>query len=120
MGFRAFVSKVRKQTAVYWAPAEYSKTNEAFTFEDPVELRVRWSGTNEQLFNDDGTPYQPKYKVIVPQEVATGGFLWEGSLSSLSYQEKKDPFKVLTAYRIKALKEIPDFKATYTYRVAYL
>lgn len=120
MGFARFLSKIRKQTAVYWAPSETTGGNKVETFADPVELQVRWAGTTEQMYREEGTPFVPKFKVMVGQDVETGGFMWLGRLSELGYQEKKNPRLLNLAYRIEAFKSVPDIKNTATYRVAYL
>jgi hypothetical protein len=111
MGIEKFLEKISVQTAVYWG----SPTNDGYggiTYDDPVEISVRWENTTKLITIADGQQYTCLAEVIVNQDVDVNGYLYLGVLDDLTESEQSDPKSVEGAYRIKRFDKIPMIKKT--------
>lgn len=130
-----FLTKMRKQWAVYWPPAstdQFSKVK----YGTPVELRVRWKDSTELFMDKAGKEQVAHSKVYVGLKTAAGvavevkelGVLWLGPnygktahpLTGLDTAHRNDPFKNLKAWTIQRLDISPDAKAKDFLVVAFL
>ena len=50
----SIITKMRKQTAVYWALSSYDEYGQP-TWDSPVEIECRWEDKSEEFIVSDGT-----------------------------------------------------------------
>ena len=108
-----------RQTAVYWGNPQSDGTG-GRTFDDPVELSVRWEQRQELFIDVGGQEVTSQAVVYVDQDVDIGGYLYLGDLDDLSSAEEASPLTVDGAYEIRGLKKLPDIKASRFMRKAWL
>lgn len=70
----------RKQKAVLWPILGVDEFNEP-TYDDPVELNVRWTWKNMQAVSPTGSPMALDAQVVVGEVVYIGSLMWEGTLA---------------------------------------
>ena len=109
-----------KQTAVYWA----SPTPDGYggnTWDDPVEISVRWDDISEEIKDSKGIETVSRAKIIVTQDVDLGGMLYLGTLDDLDSEQEGDPMTVDGAYPIIKFSKIPaPLKTDDFFRMAYV
>jgi hypothetical protein len=115
----SLISKMRRQTAVYWARTGTNDRGRA-VFDNPVELRVRWDGVVEEFVSPDGRTGLSHAKVYVGEDVTLGGILWLGTLADLTDAQEAAPLTITGAYEIRRFDTIPNMKATEFLRIATL
>ena len=72
MGITKFIESVCKQTAVYWGdPVEDGRGGK--TFEDPVEIKCRWTDYMTLVKDDKGQEYKTQAKLLVVEDLDYGG-----------------------------------------------
>lgn len=109
MSIISFISKVCVQDAVYWAPGTDNGFGEkTWTV---TQIKVRWEGGSDTIINKYGKEVVSSAKVMVQQELNVDGFLYLGTLSSLTTSQKENPLLVDTAYPIQKLEITPLFKS---------
>lgn len=108
-----------KQTAVYWGSPQSDGAG-GRTFDDPVELSVRWEQRQELFIDASGQESTSKAVVYLGQDVDIGGYLYLGDLDGLSSAEEGDPLTVGGAYEIRGFEKTPDIKADQFLRKAWL
>lgn len=120
----SILNRMRRQYAVYWAPAGVGSDGEA-TYARPIELRVRWEGMkmllrSDPLYKDN----QSREVVYVPQVVVAGGVLWKGRLATCPAAKTVDPYQPFAgdelAREISRFAEYPTINAKKFLRVAVL
>lgn len=99
-----------KQTAVYWGNPQ-SDGYGGRTFDDAVEISVRWSDRQEMFIDTQAREQVSRAVVHVATDLAVGGYLYLGELADLSSAEEGDPLSVSTAYEIRSLSKTPDIGA---------
>lgn len=110
-GTLKFIEKVCVQTAVYWGnpqPDGYGGN----TFQTGIEIPVRWEDKTEKKINKYGEETVCKAVVMTPEDKEDGGYLYLGTLASLSAAQKADPKLVETAYPIQTIERTPLFKSS--------
>lgn len=117
------VSNIEKrlvQTAVYWGNPEPDGEG-GYTWDDPIELDVRWEDSQELVLNNNGEEVLSKAKVTVSQDVDEGGWLYLGSLDESALDSTSDPRDVDGASPIVSFRKVPRIGSTTRfYRVAYV
>ncbi|MCK4858882.1 MAG: hypothetical protein KAT58_12990 [candidate division Zixibacteria bacterium] len=99
-----------KQTAVYWGNPQ-SDGYGGRTFDDAVELDVRWQDRQELFVDAQGREQISRAVAYVATDLDIGGYLYLGELADLSSAEEGDPLSVSTAYEIRAISKTPDIGA---------
>ena len=113
MSLNSLIARILKQTATYWAKTGTDGYGKA-TFTSPAALLVRWTDKQEIIRNAQGNEAVSNAQVIVGQDVTIGGYLYLGTNAGA------DPTVVSGAREIRAFDKIPDKKAIYFFRKAYL
>lgn len=111
MGIEKFLQSISVQTAVYWG----NPTEDGYgglTFDDPMELAVRWEEKTKAITTDDGEEYVSIAEVIVNQDVDKDGYLYLGSLGDLDSGDLENPEVIIGSYRIRRFDKIPMIKST--------
>lgn len=104
MSIASFLTKIRKQDAVYWgAPVDDGQGG--FTWAAPVEIKCRWENISDLFIDDNGEQAVSKAEVIVDRIMEIGGYLWLGELDSTI---PSDPMDLEEAYKIRSFESIPD------------
>lgn len=108
-----------KQTAVYWGNPQ-SDGYGGRTFEDPVEINVRWSDRQEMFVDAQAREQTSRAVVHTATDLVVGGYLYLGTLADLSSAEEGDPLSLSTAYEIRAFSKTPNIRADNFVRKAWL
>lgn len=105
MSISAFIKRKCKQTIVYWGnPHSNGFQN---VFDAPVEIKGRWEEKNQLIRDEQSVSVASRTLVYVTQELDEEGWLWLGSLSSLSVAQKANPKLVDGASIIKKFEKSP-------------
>jgi len=119
----SIITKIQKQTAVYWAPSSVTEFD-AFgkpVVIDPVQLKCRWDEVNEEFVAPDGTRQVSRAKVFIESDVELGGVLMLGTLTEAEASGfADDPKEEDGAWEIRAFRKIGNLKATEFLRIAFL
>ena len=99
-----------KQTAVYWGNPS-SDGYGGRTFDDAVEMSVRWQDRQELFVDAQGREQTSRAVVYVATDLIVGGYLYLVELADISSAEEGDPLAVATAYEIRAISKTPDIGA---------
>jgi hypothetical protein len=113
----SIITKVLKQTAVYWAPSGTNAYGQP-TYSAPVEIAVRWDDMSEEFLGPDGDRELSRAKVMVASDVELRGVLMLGDLGSSVDQD--DPKANEGAWEIRMFKKIGTIKQTEYFRQAFL
>lgn len=108
MSIGSFLTKIRKQTAVYWGPGTPDGKG-SFSFPSPVEVDCRWEDKAMEFVDRDGNQAVSSSYVIVDQEMAEGGYLKQGDLDSAT---PDSPIGDEDAHMIRKFNVIPDLRNT--------
>ncbi len=110
----SIISRMRKQDAVYWsltaAGIKYDTFGNPVNAVQPIQIKCRWDGSQEEFLDSEGTKRMSQAVVFVDRDVDIGGYLFEGVVADL--QNQTDPRKNSEAFEIKAFKRTPNLKAT--------
>jgi len=118
-GQSALLTDKLRQTTVYWGNPQNDGAG-GRTFDEPVELSVRWEQRQELFVDANGQESTSKAVVYVDRDVDIGGYLYLGDLDDLSSTEEGDPLTVDGAYEIRSFKKLPDIKADRFLRKVWL
>lgn len=117
-GRSTLTTSALKQTAVYWG----NPTPDGLggrTFDDPVEISVRWERKQELIIDQNGEEVTSHAIVYVSQDMELGGYLYLGALADLS-SSTENPQEVDEAREIRRFDKIPDLRGTRFTRAAWL
>lgn len=111
------LTKMLTATGVYWgSPIPDGYGNQ--TTVAPVEITMRWQDADEVIAIDGGREVNSTAKIFTSVDTATGGFLYLGTLASLSGE--KDPYKVDTAKQIIKRAKLPTLDGTQFLRTSWV
>jgi hypothetical protein len=114
----SIITKMRKQTAVYWEPLGTRDEFGNNLFSDPVEIDCRWEDDVKQFVGRDGETYLSASIVYVDRDVEVGGVLLLGAIDSS--MDAEEPLSRVGASEIKQFAKLPNLKNTEYLRTAYL
>lgn len=119
------ITRMRKQTAVYWPLASVDSGGVAADdygvpeVTNPFEISVRWEDRNEEFLDATQTRQLSNAIVFVDRDVDVGGILMLGVLTDVvAGADVKD--KNRTAFEIKRYDKLPNLRATEFLRTAFL
>jgi|2_EtaG_2_1085320.scaffolds.fasta_scaffold00255_9 hypothetical protein len=113
----SFLTSNHKQTIVYWGTPTKDKWG-GRTFATPVEITGRWEDNQEVFIDGTGREAVSKAFVYIGQDVDLEGYLYLGTLASIS--SAASPKAVDGAFEVRAFNKIPNLKATDFERKAIL
>lgn len=119
MGVQQIVERFAKQTSVYWGSPSIDGYG-GFTFDDPVEISVRWEDSTKVITDNMGKEIVSMARIMLTQDVEEQGYLYLGELTDLTAAQKANPMLIETAFEIKRFDKVPDIKATEFFRECYL
>jgi len=105
-----FLTKNHNQTIVYWASPSVSDKWGNRTFTAPVELSGRWEDRQDLFIDPSGRERVSRAVVFLGQDVDVGGYLYLGTLLSIS--SAVNPKSVTNAYEIRAFSKIPNLRSS--------
>jgi hypothetical protein len=114
------IEKVAKrfcvETAVYWGNPQNDGYG-GFTFDTPVEIKCRWEEKSEVNIGWFSTGFPgnlllSKASVLVLQDLDLQGYLYRGTLASLSGYDTSKPKAISNAYIIHRFDRIPMVRKT--------
>lgn len=114
-----YPNNLLKQTAVLWTVS----TTDGYagrTYAAGVAIIVRWLDKQELFIDSQGREVRSQAVVIVDRAIATGSYLYLGTLASLSAGQQADPKLVATAREVRAVSAVPNARATATVRKVWL
>lgn len=95
---------MRRQAASYWKRSEVDEHGK-WSFEEPVEIKCRWTDDQVQFLNSQGELETSQSVVYVDREMGVGDWIRLGELS-----EESDPLQAAGAHEIKAFRKTPDLR----------
>lgn len=110
----SIISKMRKQTAVYWGPPVESGDGDQ-TYPDPVEIECRWEDVNGAVLSFPSNDVLNDSTVYSDRDLEVNGYLYLGTLSEV---DGLTPDEVPLARRIKGFSKLPNLRATEYLRTA--
>jgi len=111
------LTRMLKQTAVYWALA--GNSGQGPTFSDPVEVTCRWDWKQEKFMAGGGIVEELVSQAVVlcETDLAVGGFIALTDLDSLSSSQIPQDND---AYEIKGYEKVGNVRGTQHLRKAWL
>jgi len=98
-----------KQTAVYWgSPTPDGSGGE--TFAAPAEISVRWETYTELLVDTSGSEHVTNAKVWCESDLVENGYLYLGTITSISESLRTYPLSVEGAFPIIKVEEVPSVR----------
>jgi hypothetical protein len=94
----------RRQTAVYWGSPQPDGYG-GWTFDAAIELTVRWEDRVRLYIDQQGREQQSRATVFPDRELDEGGYLYLGTLDSLTAGQRADPLTVEGSRKI-AVREM--------------
>ena len=126
MSLESTIKRACKQTAVYWGNPVNDGTG-GFTFDDAVEIKVRWEDRKEVFVAPTGDQLVSKAIVYAMQDLDENGYLYLGTLDSLYDSAESsggaidNPKEIDGAYPIRRPDKTPVFGSTTSFiRKVYL
>lgn len=113
------IKKMCKQDAIYWPPDVVSDDYGQRTSVAPIDLKVRWEDTIQQMVDEKGTAFQSKAEVYVLQDVKLSGIMCQGKTTDAGI-DLRVPMNNDGAYEIKKIDKIPTLSAKQFVRIVYL
>ena len=108
-----------KQAAVFWGNPR-SDGYGGRTFDDPVEIDVRWADRQEMFVDTQKREQISRAVVHTATDLVVGGYLYLGTLADLSSAEEGDPLSISAAYEIRAFSKTPNIRADQFVRKVWL
>ena len=105
----SFITRNHNQTIVYWGTPEKDKFG-VKTFAVPVEISGRWEDKNDLFIDASGRESVSKAFVFVGQDLDLQGWLYLGTLASIS--SAADPKGIDSAFEIRQVIKTPNLKST--------
>lgn len=111
MSIKNFISRVCKQTAVYWGnPVD---TGDGRTWDAPVEIKCRWQDRKQVIMEDNGEKLISRALVFTNQELDYNGLMYLGTLNGLDSTQETDPTTIDEGVCIiKRFEKIPAIAST--------
>ncbi len=113
------IEKYCKQIAVYWEFKEYDGFGSA-SYEDPVEIRTRWSDITEVIADSTGKEVVSRTQVHTLIDLEHESYLHLGRLDDLTTDEKADPKTVDGAREVIRFTKVPSISGRVNVRKVYL
>lgn len=108
-----FINRNLKQTVTYWAPAGFNAYRERL-FDDPVTILGRWEDNVQLVRSVNGEEVVSKSTVFLASDVAAGGYLALGDLTSEASPQDANAHPIIT------FTSTPDIRSVSTERKAYV
>ncbi len=111
------ISKMRKQTAVYWALSSVNTYGEN-QYAAPVEIACRWEDVSVEFLDNDGSTQMSRARVYVDRDVIIGSVLMLGVIADIT--DEVNIKENAGAWEIRKFDNLPNLKATEFLKTAML
>jgi hypothetical protein len=115
MSIESFIKKICVEVAVYWG-SPVADGYGGFTFAAPVELKppngVRWDNKISVKSDSQGMEQVCDAEILIVQDVDLNGYIYLGTLASLTTAQKADPMILAGARQIINFEKTPMIKST--------
>lgn len=111
------ITRMRKQTAVYWAPRAERDVYGRLQFEDPVEVDCRWEDVSEEFVDQNGARQVSRARVYVDRDMEIGSLLMLGELTD-ELSNLQDPHTYDGVWSVRSFQKTPNLRNTETLRMA--
>lgn len=121
----SIITRMRKQTCVYWALASSDSAGEDFDdygqpqWSEPVEISCRWEDVSEEFVDAKGDKQASRSIVYVDRNMRVGEVLMLG-VSTDVVDGDNVLEKNADAWEIRKFDKIPNLKASEFLRMAFL
>ena len=121
MSLIQMINRLSVQTAVYWG-TPVNDGYGGYTFDDPVEILVRWEDKNVLFKDNTGRELISKAQVFIHSDytVEEEGWLYLGDLDDSGLDSASTPDEVDGAFQIKRINKIPPIGKTENIISVYL
>ena len=106
MSILKFIERVCVQTAVYWSTPVKDGYG-GLTFATPTEIKCRWEDKITVITGSNGEQEVCNASVLIYQDLTAHGYIYLGTLASLSIAQKANPKLVDGAHEILYFGKIP-------------
>lgn len=113
-----FIPRILQSTAVYWAPSATLDDFGQPSWEEPIEIMVRWDESIKDMTDAEGETFQSRAQVFTDRDVKVKGVLYLGDLTT--GMDHENPKNNDGAWEIRRFERTPNFKSTKFVRVAFL
>lgn len=110
----SFITRIRKQKAVYWEKKPSADEFGQPEYLLPVEISCRWDDEVREIIGKDGTKVLTRSVVIVDRDMNVGDKLRFGELSTSDTEDASSGWEVI------GFAKNPNLKAKEFLRTAYL
>lgn len=115
----SLISRVRKQTAVYWSQGSRGvDVHGRPKLLGPVEISCRWDDVSKEFLAADGTRQMSNSEVLVDRRMKVGDYLFLGTLTDLT--NASVPKENKGAFEIRRFDDTPNLRNTENLYTAYL
>jgi hypothetical protein len=111
------ITKMRKQTAVYWALSSIDEYG-AEVYLSPVEIACRWEDVSEQFLDAEGNTVMSNAQVYVDRDMILGSVLMLGELTDIT--DAVNIKENAGAWEVRRYDNLPNLKATEFLKTAML
>jgi hypothetical protein len=105
------ITKVQKQTLVYWAYSGSDLFGQP-TYANPVQMTCRWDDMVKQVFTPEGSPVFSKIELITKKRLEPKGLVWKGTLAKFTAGLRPD--NSTGVHEVLAASSTPNFRNTET------
>jgi hypothetical protein len=116
---QVFAGGFAKSVIVYWGTPVADGLG-GRTFDDPVEIRVRWEDSQNEFVDVAGRQAISSAVLYPNQDLSLGGYVYLGRLADLSPAEKTNPFALDGAKEIRGWAKSTSLDGKTTMRKAWL
>lgn len=106
----SLITRMRKQTAVYWPPTSSTDNHGKPVNRPAVEIKCRWEDVVTEYVDADGKKQISNSTVYVDRDLELEGILVLGQLKKL--KSATDPFLNPGACAIKWVQKLPNLRVT--------
>lgn len=108
---QSFISAIFNQTLVLWNTPVNNGYN-ALTYATPIEIKGRWENKSELLHVGNTELGASTAQVYTMENVKKGNWVYLGSLTDLTEEQKANPKLLEEAYEVKEVQEYTKLRST--------
>lgn len=110
----SLIERMRKQTAIYWAPISIDEQGDP-TYDEPIEIACRWVDTQKNVTTPEGETFASTSTIYVDRDLVLHGRLMLGELDSETPSDPNDANSV----EIMVKKNSPNIRNTEILHTVY-
>lgn len=115
----SWLTDALNEKAVWWRNVVPGGAGQR-SFDDPIEINVRWEQRSVLFTNAAGEELQSEHVVYPDRDVAEGDMLMRGTLDDIDSGEEADPLTVDGAHTVRGFESIREIEGDLVVRKAML